>query len=222
MALLRTFFQRWQRRQDGADASDEALQADLHAPVVCVVPAQEVEDAAEARSASGSSHDHAKTASALLQPSEAAMLADEILQLSKAPAPRGATRSAFRADPRSLKQTCAARCAGMVSPNDARKLAWDWLVVCFVVYTTLATPLDLAFFDSECNQTSTAASQAPAASLFQPLTRTCRGFNTEPTLWASYEKHRFSLRTACKPAVLDALDNLVRAARIVSHRMCAC
>ena len=110
----------------------------------------------------------------------------------------------------------------MMSPNDARKLAWDWLVVCFVVYTTLATPLDLAFFDSECNQTSTAASQAPAASLFLPLTRTCRGFNTEPALWASYEKHRFSLRTACKPAVLDALDNLVRAARIVLRRMCAC
>ena len=97
MALLRTFFQRWQLRHAGADASDEALQADLHAPVVCVVPAREVEDAAEARSASGSSHDHAKTNSALLQPSEVAMLADEILQLSKATAPRGATRSAFRA-----------------------------------------------------------------------------------------------------------------------------
>ena len=40
----------------------------------------------------------------------------------------------------------------MVNPNDARKLAWDWLVVCFVVYTTLATPLDLAFFDTECSQ----------------------------------------------------------------------
>ena len=43
----------------------------------------------------------------------------------------------------------------MVNPNDARKLAWDWLVVCFVVYTTLATPLDLAFFDTECNQGGT-------------------------------------------------------------------
>ena len=40
----------------------------------------------------------------------------------------------------------------MVNPNDARKLAWDWLVVCFVVYTTLATPLDLAFFDTDCIQ----------------------------------------------------------------------
>ena len=110
-------------------------------------------------------------------------------------------------------QTCAAHAAGMVSPNDARKLAWDWLVVCFVVYTTLATPLDLAFFDSECSKTGGAASQAPPFSLFLPLTRTCRGFNTEPMIWASYEKHRFSLRTACKPAVLEALDNLVRAAR---------
>ena len=109
--------------------------------------------------------------------------------------------------------------AGMVSPNDARKLAWDWLVVCFVVYTTLATPLDLAFFDTECSQTGTAASQAPLASSFQPLTLTCRGVNADPMLWASYEKHRFSLRTACKPAVLEALDNVVRAARAVPHCM---
>ena len=40
----------------------------------------------------------------------------------------------------------------MVDPNSARKLAWDWLVVCFVVFTTLATPLDLAFFDADCRR----------------------------------------------------------------------
>ena len=40
----------------------------------------------------------------------------------------------------------------MLNPNDPRKLAWDWLVLCFVVYTTLATPLDLAFFDTGCRQ----------------------------------------------------------------------
>ena len=39
----------------------------------------------------------------------------------------------------------------MLNPNDPRKLAWDWLVLCFVVYTTLATPLDLAFFDAGCH-----------------------------------------------------------------------
>ena len=107
----------------------------------------------------------------------------------------------------------------MVSPNDARKLVWDWLVVCFVVYTTLATPLDLAFFDSECGPTGSAASQAPPSVLFLPLTRTCRGFNAEPALSASYEKHRFSLRTACKPAALEALDNLVCDVRTISLYM---
>jgi hypothetical protein len=48
----------------------------------------------------------------------------------------------------------------MVNPNDARKLAWDWLVVCFVIYTTLATPLDLAFFDTECGQSATTVRNA--------------------------------------------------------------
>ena len=38
----------------------------------------------------------------------------------------------------------------MLDPNSPRKLAWDWLVVLFVIYTTLATPLDLAFFDADC------------------------------------------------------------------------
>ena len=109
----------------------------------------------------------------------------------------------------------------MVSPNDAHKLLWDWLVVCFVVYTTLATPLDLAFFDSECGPTGTTASQAPPASLSRPLTRACHGSNTEPRLSASYETHRFSLRTACKPAALEALDNLVRVARTVYTCTCS-
>ena len=93
MALLKAFFQRWQPSQAGADASGEALQADLQAPVVCVVTAREVEDAAAARSAPGSSHDRAKTTATLLQHSEAAMLADEISQLSTARAPRGASRA---------------------------------------------------------------------------------------------------------------------------------
>ena len=96
MAWLGELFQRWHLPQAGVEASNEARQTDLHAPTVCVVPAREVEDAAQARSASGSSRDQAKTTGAL-QHSEAAKLADEIMQLSTAPAPRGAARSVSHA-----------------------------------------------------------------------------------------------------------------------------
>lgn len=39
----------------------------------------------------------------------------------------------------------------MLNPNSSHKLAWDWLVVCLVVFTTLSTPLDLALFDTDCS-----------------------------------------------------------------------
>ena len=65
--------------------------------------------------------------------------------------------------------TSAAHTAGMVSPNDGRKLAWDWLVVCFVVYTTLATPLDLAFFDTECSQSGASVRTTARGSQSRPL-----------------------------------------------------
>ena len=94
MAWLKAFlFRRWQLPQAGAEASGEALQANADAPVVCVVPAREVEDSEEARSASGSSPDQAKTTAALLQHNKAAIFADEISQLSTSRAPHGASRS---------------------------------------------------------------------------------------------------------------------------------
>lgn len=72
---------------------------------------------------------------------------------------RFAGRFAWRTASGNLKLLLASRVTGMVNPNGARKLAWDWLVVCFVVYTTLATPLDLAFFDTACAQADSSASR---------------------------------------------------------------
>ena len=48
--------------------------------------------------------------------------------------------------------------------------------------------------------------------MFQELTRSCLGLDDDPMLAATYDEQRFSLRTACKPPVLQALDNLVRLA----------
>jgi hypothetical protein len=95
----------------------------------------------------------------------------------------------------------------MINPNCRRKLAWDWLVCAFVVFTTLATPLDLAFFDPSCRLEDPQARprrrnaaggrdaalrcacganadctlrerpQAPLASQFVSLTRACQAEN---------------------------------------------
>jgi len=177
--LLKSLFRGTQPAPADADACDEALKTEL-APEVRVVSAGEAEAAEYApRSTSGSSQDLASVKGSLVprQQSEAAALAAEIAQLSHAPPPRGAPlgcpcaaparsklRTAlcralrWRTASGNLKLLLASRVTGMVNPNGARKLAWDWLVVCFVVYTTLATPLDLAFFDTACAQADSTAS----------------------------------------------------------------
>jgi hypothetical protein len=54
--------------------------------------------------------------------------------------------------------------------------------------------------------------------MFEPLTRSCRGFDNDPVFAAAYAEHSFALRTACKPAALEALDNMVRSSRAAQPR----
>lgn len=39
---------------------------------------------------------------------------------------------------------------GMIDPDSAYKLVWDWIVISFVLYSTIALPIDIAFFDLKC------------------------------------------------------------------------
>ncbi len=80
--------------------------------------------------------------------------------------PGSSARAASRLAPRSacrLRGSCprfsARRVAGMINPRGRRKASWDWLVILFVIGTTVFTPLDLSFFDGSCDQ---AAAQARA------------------------------------------------------------
>ena len=45
---------------------------------------------------------------------------------------------------------------GRIDPRSSAKHVWDWVVILFVLATTVFTPLDLSFFDGDCSDDSLA------------------------------------------------------------------
>jgi hypothetical protein len=115
----------------------------------------------------------------------------------------------------------------MINPNCRRKLAWDWLVCAFVVFTTLATPLDLAFFDPSCRLEDPQARRRRrrnAAGGRGAALRCACGANAECTLrgraQAPLASQFFSLTRACQAENLGnaTLTTAADAAAYVEHR----
>jgi hypothetical protein len=73
-----------------------------------------------------------------------------------------------------------------------------------------------------------ARAQMPQPWQFGPLTRACRadvaGDATDAAGAAAeeYAAYRYAVRTACKPAALDALDRVVRGTRLHQHAPVLC
>lgn len=42
----------------------------------------------------------------------------------------------------------------MIDPDSVYKLIWDWVVIGFVLYSTVELPVDIAFFDVNCRDIS--------------------------------------------------------------------
>ena len=58
---------------------------------------------------------------------------------------------------------------GRIDPRSTVKHVWDWVVILFVIATTVFTPLDLSFFDGDCSDASLAQARCCASPLRMPM-----------------------------------------------------